>query len=110
MKFDHPPHPCAVCGRAGVGITFSAPDLRADFCSFLCSEVYMVARAAKIELTKDEAAAAVAGGKAAGAFLEKLGKTDLATMSKAEWEKFCSTLVSGAFSDLQRQADETIPF
>lgn len=105
-----PPFPCAVCGRAGCGIFFKAPEERADFCSFKCSEVWMVARAANIELTKDEKAAALAGGKAAGAFLEKIGKTDLAELTKAEWAELCETLVAGAFTDLQQQADKWIPF
>ena len=70
----------------------------------------MVARAAKIELTKDEAAAAAAGGKAAGAYLEAIGKTDLAEMTKDEWAAFCGVLVTGYCADLQEQADNQIPF
>lgn len=110
MTFVHPPYPCAVCGRAGGGIAFTAPDTRADFCSFQCSEVYMVARAAKIELTRDESTAAIAGGKAAGAYLEKIGKTDLAALTKTEWTVFCETMLGAAYADLQRQAYEAIPF
>lgn len=116
-NFIPPPHPCVVCNRAGGHISFRAPGLKGkegpatvNFCSFECSETFMMARVAKIELTRDEDAAAVAGGKAAGAYLEKIGKTDLAAMTKDEWEEFCRTLVSGAYADLQKQADEAIPF
>lgn len=70
----------------------------------------MVARAAKIELTPNEASATKAGGKKAGAYLEGIGKTDLATMSGEEWSAFCAAMVEGYVVDLQRQADEYVPF
>jgi hypothetical protein len=110
MTFEHPPVPCTICHRAGGGIAFRAPGLRVNFCSFECSEVYMMARAKKIDLTLDEKAATIAGGKGAGAFLEGIGKTDLAEMTRDEWEGFCAELVRGYVADLQRQADSVIPY
>lgn len=110
LPLYHPPYSCAVCGRGWRGFAFSAPDLRVYFCSMQCSEVYMIARAAQIELTKDEAEAAIAGGKAAGSYLETLHKSDLMDLTGAEWEEFCQRLVAEAFADLQRQADAAVPF
>ena len=52
----------------------------------------MVAHRKEIELTRDEAAAALAGGKAAGAYLEELGRTDLGQLSRVEWAEFCGGL------------------
>ena len=104
------PRPCAVCGRAGGPISFTAINVRHDFCSMQCSEIFMVARAGRIELTHSEEDAAIAGGKAGGAFLDHLGKTDLAEMNKEEWTEFCRQFLAAAFADLQRQADETIPY
>jgi hypothetical protein len=110
---DAPPYPCAVCNRASAGFAFSEPGARvapAFFCSMHCSEVWMVAHRRKIELTRNEAAAALAGGKAAGAFLEQLGRTDLGQLSRVEWAEFCERLTHGYLEDLQRQADAQVPF
>ena len=70
----------------------------------------MVARRKEIELTRDEAAAALAGGKAAGAYLDRLGRTDLGQLSRVEWAEFCGRLTRGYLEALQRQADAQVPF
>jgi hypothetical protein len=108
-----PPYPCAVCSRASAGFAFSAPGAQvppAFFCSMGCSEVWMVAHRKRIELTRDEAAAALAGGKAAGAYLDALGRTDLGQLSRIEWAEFCERLTRGYLEELQRQADAQVPF
>lgn len=33
------------------------------------------------------------GGQAAGAYLDEIGKTDLAFLTEDEWRRFCTTLV-----------------
>jgi hypothetical protein len=108
-----PSYPCAVCNRASAGFGFSAPEARTPtvfFCSMRCSEVWMVAHRKRIELNRDEAAAALAGGKAAGAFLDQLGQTDMAQLSRADWAEFCRRLTRGYLEELQRQADAQVPF
>jgi hypothetical protein len=108
-----PAYPCAVCNRASAGFAFSAPGVRvapAFFCSMHCSEVWMVAHRKKIELTRDETTAALAGGKVAGAFLDQLGRTDLGQLSRVEWAEFCERLTRGYLEELQRQADAQVPF
>ena len=108
-----PPYPCGVCKRASAGFAFCAPQSQTPpvfFCSMLCSEVWMIAHRKKIELTRDEATAAIAGGKVAGAFLEQLGRTDLAQLSRVEWAEFCERLTRGYLAELQRQADAQVPF
>lgn len=105
------PAPCAVCRRAGCGIALLSPGSeRIDFCSPRCSEIFMVARAAEIELKTNERDAALAGGKQAGGYLDSLGKTDLADMTADEWAEFCAAMVKGYVSDLQKQAAEYVPF
>ena len=69
-----------------------------------------VAHRKKIELTRDKSAAALAGGKAAGDFLEQLGQTDMAQLSRVEWAEFCERLIRGYLEELQRQADAQVPF
>ena len=108
-----PVYPCAVCNRGGAGFAFSVPDMRgapAFFCSMHCSEVWMVAHRKKVELTRDEVAAALAGGKAAGAYLDQLGRTDMAQLSRVEWAEFCERLTRGYLEALQHQADVQVPF
>jgi hypothetical protein len=108
-----PSYPCAVCNRASAGFSFSAPDARTPtvfFCSMCCSEVWMVAHRMKIELIRDEVAAALAGGRAAGAYLDQLGRTDMAQLSRVQWAEFCERLTRGYLEELQRQADAQVPF
>ena len=108
-----PLYPCAVCNRASAGFAFSAPGAQVPpvfFCSMPCSEVWMLAHRRKIELTRDEAAAALAGGKAAGAYLDQLGRTDLGHLSRVEWAEFCERLTRGYLEELQHQADAQVPF
>ena len=108
-----PSYPCAVCSRASAGFAFSTPQIRVPpvfFCSMHCSEVWMVAHRKRIELTRDEASAALVGGKAAGAYLDQLGRTDMAQLSRVEWAEFCEVLTRGYLEELQRQADAQVPF
>jgi hypothetical protein len=112
-RVEVPSYPCAVCHRASTGFAFRAPRARsapAFFCSMRCSEIWMVAHRKEIELTRDEASAALAGGKAAGAYLDHLGRTDLRQLSRAEWAEFCGRLTGGYLEALQRQADAQVPF
>lgn len=55
--------------------------------------------------------ACLKGGEAAGDYLDHIGVTDLAKLTKAQWALFCQRLVGGAFVAAigQYQADE-IPF
>lgn len=41
--------------------------------------------------------AVLKGGEVAGQYLDEIGKTDLASLTKAEWTIFCTKLVGGAF-------------
>lgn len=38
------------------------------------------------------------GGDLGGAYLEDIGKTDLATLTQEEWLIFCARIVAGALS------------
>lgn len=102
--------PCPVCRRAGGAITVtfagqSSPP--AHLCSPECARIFMTRPA---DLDFNEKAAVAKGGEAAGAYLEQIGITDLARLSETQWETFCQTLFSATCADLQRQADDEIPF
>ena len=48
-----------------------------------------------IDPTPNERAAMAAGGDAAGAYLENLGRSDLATLSQPEWRQLIEIVVTG---------------
>ncbi len=64
----------------------------------------------KPDLDPNERQAALAGGDAAGAYLDGIGKTDLAAMTEAEWGEFCGRLFAGACDALRKAADDEVPF
>lgn len=102
-----PGDPCAVCSRASgaVSITIDGRG-RAVFCSLDCSEVWMKHQ----PQDHNEKQAISAGGAAAGAYLDRIGKSDLSALTPAEWEAFCSVLFTETCADLRRQADDWIPW
>ncbi|HWE98848.1 MAG TPA: DUF6511 domain-containing protein [Caulobacteraceae bacterium] len=55
--------------------------------------------------------ACLAGGKAAGAYLEKLGKFDLGALNEVEWGDFLQVVVAGAVTAaMANPALDEIPF
>jgi len=93
---------CAVCARMECGLGYG------DFKRFgkppilwLCDdpECIDIAKATykmkQDEFTRLERQAAVEGGAEAGAYLEKIGKTDMLKLNREEWEEFCRRLVAG---------------
>lgn len=58
-----------------------------------------------------EKQALAAASDKAGAFLEAVGKTDLATMSQQEWQQLLATVFVAATAEIQRLTDEdAVPF
>jgi hypothetical protein len=57
-----------------------------------------------IDPTPNEQAAMAAGGEAAGAYLESLGRSDLATLSPAEWKQLIEIVVTGYCDRLRELA------
>jgi len=93
---------CAVCARHATGWGYG------DYSRFkkprilwLCDdpECITIAKATyemkQDEFTRIESLAAGKGGQEAGAFLEQIGKTDLAKLTQAEWFEFCRRLIAG---------------
>lgn len=112
---------CAVCNRQSAGYAIAQPGDAGyapgwtqtpthHFCSPHCMEAFFMANKAHIDVTKNEKAAAIAGGAKAGEYLEGIGVTDLAKLSPAQWEAFCATLYVETCKDLARQVDEQVPF
>lgn len=63
------------------------------------------------QLNHFEKKALDAASDKAGAFLEGVGKTDLATMTAEEWRELLATVFVSAAAEIQRLTDEdAVPF
>jgi len=58
-----------------------------------------------IDPTPNEKAAMEVGGEAGGAYLEELGKSDLAILSPDEWRMLIEVIVTGYCDTLRALAD-----
>ena len=106
---------CVVCHREPRGFgwfdaRFKVSDPRRDLtrrrlCSRTCQDICH-RRRGMIEPTPNEQAAMAAGGDAAGAFLESLGKTDLAALTTPEWRQLIEIVVTGYCDKLRELAGQ----
>lgn len=103
-----PGYPCEICRRDGESVRVHADDRVLDFCSKDCARIYMTRNAPMT--SAHERAAIIVGGDAAGGYLDRLGKTDLATMTEEEWREFCKVLFEATCAEMKRVADDEIPF
>jgi hypothetical protein len=55
------------------------------------------------EWEKQEQNALMAAGDRGGAYLDRIGKTDLATLDRDQWTKFLQEIVEGFGSDLEKR-------
>ena len=104
---------CAVCRREPRGFgwfdaNFPVADPRRDLsrrrlCSRACQDICH-RRHGMIDPTPNEEAAMTAGGDAAGAYLESLGRSDLATLSPAQWRQLIEIVVTGYCDTLRELA------
>lgn len=108
---------CDVCGRGARGFAYSPvayPNTKGRVytgsggmaCSLKCLEVIVQKHWDGKDFLPDENAAIEKGGKAAGAYLEQIGKTDLAAMTRDEWLDFLRTFEAARSEALRL----TIPF
>lgn len=104
------------CRRAPAGFAFYRFDLPADMrpepikCCSLEHLQFIAARKGNRvptdKLEKLESEAIEAASEAAGAYLEQIGKTDLATMSGDEWLGFLAHTFKVTTSELDRLVNE----
>lgn len=98
---------CAICRRDARGYGFSphfirvaAPDSKQ--CSRRCQDITARLKG-MIDPNKHETQALAVAGVRAGAYVEAIGKTDLARWSEHEWATLIEVVVT-AFQDFLRQA------
>jgi hypothetical protein len=98
---------CAICRRDARGYGFApryireeAPDSKQ--CSRRCQNITARLKG-MIDPNKHETNALAAASMSAGAYVEEIGKTDLANWSEQEWATLIDVAVT-AFQDFLRQA------
>lgn len=103
---EFPHELCSICHRAAAGYGWaphpSKPPVWVcddEECLRLAPTRYAVKQDV---WTKIEGDAAAYGGDCAGQYLDSIGKTDLADLSKEEWDEACKLLVAGYRSELVR--------
>lgn len=105
---------CAICRRRSYGLGYAprrTPMIwacRDPLCASLLNKVSEMPQAQFDEI---EIAAMRAAGNVAGEFLDRLGKTDLASLSRDEWEEFLGLVIIGFGEDIKRQlGSDEAPF
>jgi hypothetical protein len=59
-----------------------------------------------IDPTPNEADAMTVGGQQGGEYLESIGKSDLATLTETEWDRFIDAVVTGYCDHLRELAGQ----
>jgi hypothetical protein len=59
-----------------------------------------------IDPTPNERQAMTVGGQQGGEYLESLGKSDLATLTETEWDRFIDAVVTGYCDHLRELAGQ----
>jgi hypothetical protein len=59
-----------------------------------------------IDPTPNEMQAMTVGGQQGGEYLESLGKSDLATLTETEWDRFIDAVVTGYCDHLRELAGQ----
>lgn len=110
---------CAICRRAESGVGYAPPGRRKKGTplqvTWCCKSDIELGRAVhhlpQDILSRIERESVSAAGDDAGAYLDKIGKTDLATLSREEWEEFLNTFLNGFGEHMRKRlATETAPF
>lgn len=113
VNSDREPTTCFCCGRraicSGIGSFKSDP-------RYLCMECLMISDAI-LDAVKNtrrfegfESVAIDMAGERAGAYLDQLGKTDLATLDPDEWHTFLKVVVLGFGDSLRKVIKDGVPF
>lgn len=106
--------PC-FCGRAPRGFAFQEPHDGpfgshpiTHCCSMHCLDITYRSHPVKPEVNESEAVSRASGE--VGAYLDTIGKTDLATMSEHEWNGFLLHAFKTIANQVRDICDEQVPF
>jgi hypothetical protein len=97
--------PCFICAReAFSGLAFKFKPV------CLTCAPHSLAGAVMLEFTETEDEAIAEGGAQAGAYLDSIGKTDLAELTPEQWAKFLGTFLHGYSAAMREAARLNPPF
>ena len=103
------PTACAVCRRHAVWLGYGPPKRERPPVIWLCDDNGCHAAAKKVYampnemLDAYEIGSALEAGAEAGAYLEGIGKTDIATLDAGEWREFLRRLFVGYKRAMRRK-------
>lgn len=113
----HDPAICGVCARSAAGFGYSSDqNWRSRPPIWTCDspECLQVAKDSyslpQDRFTRLESLASGKGGEEGGAFLDEIGKTDLAALTEAEWYEFCRRIIAGYRKALVTSLRDESPF
>ena len=109
---------CAVCGRATIGLAYQKPSHdrfnkppKRRACSMRCLDILFVKGGDVFQLHHFENQAIDAASDAAGEYLEKIGRSDLAQLSQEEWRALLQIIFVRSTATIQRLTEEgAVPF
>lgn len=106
---------CAVCHRRAVGLGYAPKQGQKLLwlcddkdCHAVSGKVYKMPQA---QLDAFELGAAIEGGNQGGAFLDEIGKSDLAVLDADEWREFLRRIITGFEATMRKRIlDGSPPF
>jgi len=105
---------CGCCGRSATGYGYSPDHKKPPIWTCDSQECLTVAKNSyslpQDQFSRLESLAAGKGGEEGGAFLDGIGKTDLATLTPDEWFEFCRRIVAGYRKALVEDLKGEAPF
>jgi hypothetical protein len=108
---------CFVCARPAVGYGYAPPRIKsASEIAFCCDdpECLQIAKSTymmkQLEFGRIEQLATGDAGDKAGAYLDEIGKTDLATLTATEWHTFLEQVIAGYRAALKGRLRDEAPF
>ena len=105
---------CSCCQRAATGFGYT-PNAKKPIL-WLCDDPACIQIAKdsytmkQDQFTRLESLAAGKGGEEGGAFLDGIGKSDLAQLNEGEWFEFCRRIVAGYRKGLVELLKNEAPF
>jgi len=108
---------CCVCARPAIGIGYAPPRTKSvDAIAWVCddSECIQIAKDSyamkQLEFGRLEQLATGDAGDRAGAYLDEIKKTDLATLTPTEWHVFLEQVIGGYREALKGRLRDEAPF
>lgn len=101
---------CFVCRRRADGLGVGSERRIGWMCQHCADGGYGMKAYAMTNRQFDEyeGRALVAAGQMAGAYLDAIGRTDLAALTPKEWTEFCRTMVLGFGDSIRREVGRGI--